>query len=499
MSYNKNTDYSAEIKKAVEGGASAATVKALNDARNEKIAANQSYYNSKGISSNDSWATGAHTYVNSNGEEPVHFSTTNYTGGKTYSTGNNSGGATYTPGANNTVNAPNMNTNSDVGMNTDYQALINRSVANGDMMSAAYYENLRNQKIADSRYTGHQTQTNLYQGYNATKNLDEYIKQMYQAQADSKLAALQSAYEQNRATMEAYGKQIPVTYQAQKNETAGNAAVAQKSFNEMAAANGLNTGTTGQANLASSIALQGNLNKLNTAQTQAESDNALKIANLATEYRSAIVQANSDGNEALAQALQSEYQRQISASQTLAENAQNQRNTTIQMQTQAASENREYAYKTAMAMIQSGIMPSSNLLSQAKISLTDAQRTVNALQMQAAATAAAKATKSSGGSRKSSSKKKSSVSRSTGYTVNTAASTAPHKTDVVKNTNDRQASVNRTQSGYASLGKVAKSLYQQFQGSALTQENKAAMVKSAYKSKHITGKEANTLLDILGF
>lgn len=410
MSYNKNTDYAAEIKKAVEGGASAATVKALNDARNEKIAANQSYYNSKGISSNDSWATGAHTYVNSNGEEPVHFPTTNYTGGKTYSTGNNSGGATYTPGANNTVNAPNMNTNSGVDMNTDYQALINRSVANGDMMSAAYYENLRNQKIADSRYTGHQTQTNLYQGYNGMKNLDEYIKQMYQAQADSKLAALQSAYEQNRATMEAYGKQIPVTYQAQKNETAGNAAVAQKSFNEMAAANGLNTGTTGQANLASSIALQGNLNKLNTAQAQAESDNALKIANLATEYRSAIAQANSDGNEALAQALQNEYQRQISASQTLAENAQNQRNTTIQMQTQAASENREYAYKTAMAMIQSGIMPSSNLLSQAKISLTDAQRTVNAVKMQAAATAAAKATKSSGGSGNGKSKSKSSGS-----------------------------------------------------------------------------------------
>lgn len=48
--------------------------------------------------------------------------------------------------------------------NTDYQALINKAVASGDLTSAAKYEQQRNAKIADSGSTEY-AQTNNYTGY----------------------------------------------------------------------------------------------------------------------------------------------------------------------------------------------------------------------------------------------------------------------------------------------------------------------------------------------
>jgi len=48
---------------------------------------------------------------------------------------------------------------------TDYQALINQAVANGDRYSAGVYEALRNAKISSSDYKGSQKQTNNYLSY----------------------------------------------------------------------------------------------------------------------------------------------------------------------------------------------------------------------------------------------------------------------------------------------------------------------------------------------
>lgn len=404
-------------------------------------------------------------------------------------------GSAYKPNTNNTVSAPAMNTGSGVDTNTDYQALINQAKSAGNLYAAAYYENLRNQKIASPGYTGNQTQTNLYQAL-MPQNLDSYVKQMYQAQTDSKLAALQSAYEQNRATLEAQGAQIAPTYRAQKNEAAGNAAVAQRSFNEVAAANGLNSGTSGQANLASGIALQGNLNKLNAAQAQAQTDNAVKLANLSTEYRNAIVQANSDGNSALASALYNEYQRYSTAMQNVGANVQSQYNSNRDYQLQvsenkqsAASENKKYAYETAMDWIQRGIMPSSSLLNSAGISAVDAQRYVAAVKMQQAYTSSVSSSKKKSSVKSSvKSTKKSSSSKTSSSSVKTKTSA-----DVVHNAKARQASVNKTSAAYSSLGKVAKALYQQFSYSYLTPQDKRGMITQALSKGHITQADANYL------
>lgn len=64
MAYDPNRNYAAEIAEAVKGGASQETVAQLNAARNEKIAANQSHYSGKGISSTDRYGQSADLYSN---------------------------------------------------------------------------------------------------------------------------------------------------------------------------------------------------------------------------------------------------------------------------------------------------------------------------------------------------------------------------------------------------------------------------------------------------
>lgn len=215
------------------------------------------------------------------------------------------------------------------------------------------------------------------------QDLSSYLKSLYAAQTEAKLAQLKSTYEANLADAQAEGDKIPAVYQAQKNEAAAQGDVAQKNFNEVAAANGLNTGTTGQAALSNGIAVQKGLNSLQTAQANALTENDQKIADLTTAYTGAISQAQADGNTALAEALYNELVRQQQAGVTAASAAQEQANwekeyelSLSQQQAQQAATAKEYAYKTAMAMIQAGRTPSAALLTSAGISPADAKSMV---------------------------------------------------------------------------------------------------------------------------
>ncbi|MET0016480.1 hypothetical protein [Oscillibacter sp.] len=62
MANDKNRNYAQEIKDAIASGADQSVVNDLNSQRNEKIAANQDYYASKGISSDDGYAADAYLY-----------------------------------------------------------------------------------------------------------------------------------------------------------------------------------------------------------------------------------------------------------------------------------------------------------------------------------------------------------------------------------------------------------------------------------------------------
>ena len=67
---------------------------------------------------------------------------------------------------------------------------------------------------------------------------------------------------------------------------------------------GLNTGASGQAQLALSNVLQSNLANINRAQADALSQLDLQINNLTTQYRNDVARAIAEGDFAKAQAVQ---------------------------------------------------------------------------------------------------------------------------------------------------------------------------------------------------
>ena len=105
----------------------------------------------------------------------------------------------------------------------------------------------------------------------------EFIKQIYAKQLEQELAELSAQYESGR------------------NQTAAQSEIARRNFSEQANAYGLNSGTSGQAELARSANLQS------------------ALASLQGQYISAMQRAQSENDIALAQALYSEYVRQEEA------------------------------------------------------------------------------------------------------------------------------------------------------------------------------------------
>lgn len=215
-------------------------------------------------------------------------------------------------------------------------------------------------------------------GYQAS-DLSDYLKELYAQNTAAQLAALKSTYEQNAADLRANAEQIPETYQAARNETAAQNELERRAFQEYGIANGLNTGTSGQAELARSSVLQGNLAEISGREADALAENALEQERLAIAYRNAIDQAEASGNSALAEALYQEYVRQDQAAQDAAAAAQEQANWQAQFdfaQQQYGdsldSQGRDAAYNLAMTMLNAGIMPDSATLESAGISAADA-------------------------------------------------------------------------------------------------------------------------------
>lgn len=137
-----------------------------------------------------------------------------------------------------------------------------------------------------------------------------YLKELYAQKVAAELAALKSAYEKNTSTLDASRAQIAPVYDIARNSAADQNARSRGAFQEMAVANGLNTGTTGQAALAQDIVYQQNLSAIDREQAQKLADLDLQRSQLDTEYRNAIAKAEATGDAELANALYEEYVRQ---------------------------------------------------------------------------------------------------------------------------------------------------------------------------------------------
>lgn len=138
----------------------------------------------------------------------------------------------------------------------------------------------------------------------------DYLKELYAQKVAAELAALKSAYEQNTATLDASRAQIAPVYDIARNSAANQNALSRGAFQEMAVANGLNTGTTGQAALAQDVVLQQNLSQIDREQAEKTAAIDLQRSQLDTEYRNAIAKAEATGDAELASALYEEYVRQ---------------------------------------------------------------------------------------------------------------------------------------------------------------------------------------------
>ncbi|MEG1109006.1 MAG: hypothetical protein RSE97_09130, partial [Oscillospiraceae bacterium] len=134
----------------------------------------------------------------------------------------------------------------------------------------------------------------------------DYINDLAKAQQDAALAELKSAYDKNVIASDAAAAKIPGMYQGARNQTAATSEQNRAAFNERAAANGLNSGTGGQADLAMSNQLLGSMNALNAQEANAKKDLETARLQMTTQYNNAIAQAIAEGNVEKAKMLYAE-------------------------------------------------------------------------------------------------------------------------------------------------------------------------------------------------
>lgn len=160
-----------------------------------------------------------------------------------------------------------------------------------------------------------------YKNYQQTQNTDQ-INSMYDAQKQSQLAGLESAYNQSMSNAQAARDAIPQQYQARANDLAVQYERQRRNLNQQAAANGLNTGAGSQMQLALGSNYNRDYGNIRTAQQQALDTADRGIRDLQSAYQSQVQQAVANNDYERAQALLAEYknqyQRQLQQAQTLA-------------------------------------------------------------------------------------------------------------------------------------------------------------------------------------
>ena len=192
------------------------------------------------------------------------------------------------------------------------------------------------------------------------KTEEAYINDIYNKQKESTLRALKSAYDNNVSSIDTARKALDTNAYEAKREAAGDAAITRQRLNEAFAANGLNTGAVGQANLALLNQKAANLNKIDLAKQQAQQEyDAQKAALMQTyqaEVKSAIQQNDADRARALyaawkeqqaqaqAKALADAQAQALAAKQTKAASTGSSRKTTYR---RTSSGSRKSAPETA--------------------------------------------------------------------------------------------------------------------------------------------------------
>ena len=143
---------------------------------------------------------------------------------------------------------------------------------------------------------------------------EQYINKIYDAQKQSTLNTLKSAYDKNIASVDSAMSNLGTSAYEAKRQAAGEAALTRQRLNEQFAANGLNTGAAGQAHLALLNQQAANLNNIEMKRAQAENAYNAQKAALTQEYQSQIKSAILDNDADRAAALYALYKQNVSGS-----------------------------------------------------------------------------------------------------------------------------------------------------------------------------------------
>lgn len=142
------------------------------------------------------------------------------------------------------------------------------------------------------------------------KTEEAYINDIYDRQKESTLRTLKSAYDSNVASIDTAKKALDTNAYEAKREATGDAAITRQRLNEAFAANGLNTGAVGQANLALLNQKAANLNKIDLARQQAQQEYDAQKAALMQAYQAEVKSAIQQNDAQRAQALYAAWKEQ---------------------------------------------------------------------------------------------------------------------------------------------------------------------------------------------
>lgn len=341
-------------------------------------------------------------------------------------------------------------------------------------------------------------------------DLSDYLQQMYDAQKQAAISAINSAYQQNVAAIDRAWEKVGPQYQNARNQTAGSSEQAARNFAEYAAASGLGSGTSAQAELARNITLQNNLNQLNSEEADTYADLELQKAQAEVEYNNAIAQAEASNNSQLAQALYQEkvrvqngliQQQQTLFEQALAEkqfqfqqqqadisnqqwqsqfdtsNQQWQAQFDYQKQQDALAQenqNKQYLATWGESMLENGVMPTADMLAAMGLTSDQAQAYIDFYKQQQMAAMAS--TQSSGGSSRSSS---GSGSRSS------SGGTSSGNASVSLNMGNNSAGSNQNQSYAIDTNSVLQLGYGPIDGNSLAQLEAEGKIESYVEGNKI--------------
>lgn len=156
----------------------------------------------------------------------------------------------------------------------------------------------------------------------------DYIRQMYEQQLAANKAQLESDYNQNVSGLDSEASKIGSNYYEQRRQTQANADRSQASYNEMANASGLNSGTGGQAALSRSNQLQSDLTALGNAEAQNRAEIERQRTLLGQQYQNAIQKAQAENNMELAQRL---YQEAVRVDESIIDASRNDSNRALEI------------------------------------------------------------------------------------------------------------------------------------------------------------------------